>query len=888
MRAVRVFVAKVQALFWQRKANREFDDELQEHLRLLTERFVSQGMSPENATAAARRQFGNTALLQQRQREARTFLSLSTLWRDIRFGVRMLRKNPGSTVTVIVALALGIGMNTAVFSFVNTLLLRPPTWVVEPGRLRELWLHHRGSSGIESYLPLTYPDYTYYRDHNRSFEGMLAFDGDPESVIWNRSGQGQVLQGQLVSGNFFSLLGINAALGRTFSAEDDRVDNPHPVVVLGHAFWQQHLGSDPNIVGKSVILNGTNFSVIGVAPAGFSGLLVAIEPDFWAPLTMVERIIHDTGRLTNRQSNWLIVAGRLAPGASSNVAKAEMDVLAHQVEQAHPDTNKNLDAIVVPATLVPWPYRGYVSAFTGLLMAVFVLVLLIACVNAASLLLVRATVRAREMAIRSALGAGRGQLIRQMMVESILLSSIGGCVGVALASWVTRLLLTLKPADLPITLRIPLDWRVLMFTVVVSLITGAVFGIVPALRSARVDTVPVLKEETQSASYRKSRLRNFLMIGEIATCVVLLIGATLCIRSLLNANSIDPGFDTQHVAVATLDPGSLGYSQAKVDAFYQQLLVHIRALPGIVSASYVDHLPLGAARDSIFVVEGNHDDTEQNRLLVDAFRVAPDYFESLGVPLLRGRDFTRHESEESAHVAIVNQTAARRLWPGQDALGQHITLGSEKTSSEVIGVVKTGKYRTLGEEPIPVIYQMQLPPRRVLVVRSSSDAKPLLDVIRREIQVVDPNMAATDLQTIGEYMSLPLFPARTMGLLLGGSGIFALILTAIGLFGVISYVVSQRTHEIGVRMAMGARRGDVLRLVVRQGLLITIIGLAIGLGGAFAATQLLSSLLYGIRPNDPATLVGVSLGLTGVALLACYIPARRAMRIDPAEALRYE
>ena len=887
-RRLRIFASRIKAMFAQVKANHEFDEELQAHLQLLRERFASQGMSPADADAAARRQFGNTTFVQQRQREARTFLSPSILWRDISYGMRMLRKSPGSTAAIVIALALGIGMNTCVFTFVNALLLRPPTAVHAPAELREVFLHRRGASGFESYMPLSYPDYADYRDRTRSFTGLVAFDGDPVSVIWNRSGEGQAQQLQLVSGNYFSVLGINASLGRTFSMADDQLASPQPAVVLGHAFWQDRLGSDPNILGKPVLLNGTNFTVVGVAPAGFTGMAIGIEPDFWAPLTIAEKIFHDPGRLNSRHTFWLLVAGRLPSGANVASANAEMLVISHQIELAHSDSNKDLEAMLFPATMMPGPYRGIVTAFTGLLMAVFGLVLLIACVNAASLLLVRATGRAREMAIRSALGAGRPRLIRQMLMESLLLCTAAGCAGVALASWTTRLLMALKPAALPLTLRVPLDWRVLLFTAFVSMLTGIAFGIIPALRSARVDTVVVLKEEVQTAGYRKSRLRTGLMITQIATCVVLLIGATLCVRSLLNANSIDPGFDTQHEVVASLDPGSLGYTPQKVDAFSLRLLENIRALPNVTSASYAEHLPLGTSREQSAAIEGTHADTEQNHLQVDVFRVAPDYFKTLGIPLLRGRDFTQREGQGADSALVVNEELAKHFWPGVDPVGKTIILAGEKAKYLVVGVVPTGKYRTLGESPIPVIYRTELPPRLTLVVRTSADPKSLLDTVRRQVPIVDPSMTATDIQTIGDYMSFPLFPARTIGLLLGASGILALVLAWIGLFGVISYAVSQRTREIGVRMAMGAHQADVLKLVMRQGLFVTAVGLSIGLTASLAVTRFLSSLLYGIRPNDPLTIVGVSVGLIVVTMLACYIPARHAMRVDPVIALRYE
>jgi predicted permease len=887
MRFLRLWAAKAVGFFTQKRHDRELDAEIESHLHLLTERYLRQGMSRSDATSAARRQFGNTTMLRQTQRAKRGFLSPLEWWGDIRFGLRMMRKKPGSNAAVVLALALGIGMNAAVFTFVNALLLRPPAGVSEPGSLLEIWLHNRISTGVQSYLPFTYPDYAYFRDHSRSLEGVLAFDGDGSQAIWNRSGAGEIVQGQLVSGNFFSVLRVNAALGRTLSIADDRLESPRDVVVLSHSFWQAQLGADPGVVGRTMVLNGAAFNVIGVAPPGFSGMLVATEPAFWAPLATQEQFTHDKGRITDRNSNWLIVAGRLAPGVDRLKAQAEMHVLARQLETDYPDSNKNQDAVVYPATLVPGPYRGYVSGFTGLLLAVFALVLLIACVNAASLLLARASGRVREMAIRSALGAGRGRLIRQMLVESLLLSSLAGIAGVVIAWWMSRLLLELKPASLPITLEVPLDWRVLLFAVLVSLATGVLFGLVPALRSARVNAAPVLKEETQGAGIRKSRLRSLLLIGEIAACVVLLAGATLCVRSLLNANSIDPGFDTHHIALATLDPGSLGYSPEKVSSFYRRLMDRVLALPGVTAASYAGYLPLGTSEEVTSVSQ--HPGKDPNQSFVDVLRAGPGYFTSMGITVLRGRDFTQREIDSiEPGAVIVNEVLARKLWPGQDPIGKRIVLGEEKNSSEVIGLVKAGKYRTLGEGPVAVVYRGTLPPARTLVVRTSGDARTLLQAVRREVQVVDPMMAATGLQTIEQYMALPLFPARTTGLLLGASGILAVVLTVIGLFGVIAYVVSQRTHEIGVRMALGARQADVLKLVMRQGVYVTSIGIVIGLAAAFAATRLLAPLLYGIGANDPATFAGVVVGVTVVAILACYLPARRAMRVDPAVALRYE
>jgi predicted permease len=889
MSLLRSMVRGLRSLLRKEQVGRELDEELRAFLEMAAEEKMKRGMSAKDALRAVRLERGSLEVTRDVVRAGGWESLVDRWWQDLRFGARMLIKNPGSTAAVVIALALGIGLNTTVFSFVNALLLRPPGRVQAPGSLYEVWLRNPRSSGAMGYLPLTYPDYVYDRDHNRSFQGMLAFDGDPESVIWNRSGEGRVVVGQLVSGNFFSLLGVDAVLGRTISPEDEIRTYREPVVVLGHAFWRQSFASDPAIAGKTLMLNGVTYRVIGVAPAGFTGLLVGIEPDFWAPVTTVEQITRDTSRLSNWHSHWLIAVGRLKRGASVRAARAETSVLNRQIERDHPDLKRNLDVTLFPETLIPGPYRTYVSAFTALLMAVFGLVLLIACANVASFLLARATERTREMAVRSVLGAGRGRLIRQMLVESTLLAGLAGMAGLILGHGTAPLLLALKPASLPITLRLPLDWRVLAFTIIVSLICALAFGLVPALRSTTVQLASNLKDETQPAGYRKSRLRSILMTCEVATCAVLLVGATLCVRSLRNASLIDPGFNTQHVITATLDPGSLGYSEAQVRGFYEQLSEHVRALPGVTALSFADHLPLGPAREQTAVTTGMSPAPDQKDALpIDVLRVAPGYFETMGIALLGGRDFASSEGKEGSGVTVINETLARRLWKKQDPVGRRIRFAQEKVGTEIVGVVKTGKYRTLGEDPLPVAYLPQLPPRRMLVVRTSGDPAALLGAIRREIHSVDPAIAATDLETMQEYMTLPLFPARTTGLLLGVSGFLALALTSIGLFGVISYIVSQRTREIGLRMALGAQQGDVLQLVVRQGLYLTMIGLAVGLGMAFGAARLLSSLLYGIAPTDPTTFIGVGLLLSAVVVLACYIPARRAMRVDPMVALRYE
>ena len=887
MRKLRMLWAKLRGQVAQGREDEQFDAEIREHIALLEKRNQAQGMSAPEAARAARRQFGNVTVLKERQRAQRGILSPTEWWRDVRFGMRMLAKRPASSAAVVLALALGIGLNSAVFTFVNALLLRPPQGVSGTNKLVEVWLHNPKAGGVESYLPFDYPDYAYYRDHTKSLEGLMAFDGDGEGVIWNHAGTGQILHVQFVSGNLFSLLGLNAVAGRTLSADDDMIDNPRQVVVLSYPFWKQKLGGDTGVIGKTLMLDGRAFTVVGVAPASFTGLMVGTDPDFWAPLTAMVRFRpDDQNRFTDRDSSWLIVAGKMHQVGGRKSVQAEVQVLAKQVYLEHGSKGNFQDALVYPLTMVPGPLRVYVGAFTGGLLLVFALVLLIACTNAASLLLARATGRAREMATRSALGAGRARLVRQMLVESLLLAGLAGATGVGIA-WVTsRMLMSLKPANIPVTLSIPMDWRVVLFTAAISVATGVVVGLAPALRASEVRAALVLKDESPSGSLKKSRLRRTLVVAQMAVCVVLLAGAALCVRSLMNANAINAGFDTHHIALATLDPGALGYSSAKINDFYARLLKRVEHLPGVNSASYVQFLPLGTSHSVTFV--SRQVGKDPNAVMADEFRVEPGFFRTIGIPL-RGRDLTQMEADaDQPDAVVINETLAQRMWPGEDPIGKPLALRGEKAMSQVVGVVKNGKYRTLGEAPAAAVFHGQVPPARTLVVRTAGDSRTLLNEIRGEVPIVDPLMAATDVQTIEQFMALPLFPARTVGWLLGVSGILAVLMTAIGLFGVIAYMVSQRTHEIGVRMALGARQSDVMKMVMGQGLRLTAIGLGIGFTAAFGASRLLSPLLYGIGANDPVTMTAVAMGLAVIALTACYLPARKAMSVDPSVALRYE
>ncbi len=808
---------------------------------------------------------------------------MATLLQDLRYGFRLLAKNPVFTLLIVLTLGLGIGVNTVIFSFVNALLFRPPA-VQDSSRLLELWQRNPKTPGLAEYVPLAYPDYVYFRDHNQVFAGLLAFDGEMRPVSWSRAGEGQMAQGQLVSGNFFSVLGLTPAFGRFFLPEEDQMPGGQPVVVLSRSFWKKQFADDPAVLGKTLVLNGTSFAVVGVAPASFTGIVIGNEPDFWAPLTTTTQLTRENFLLTSNGAFWLFGIGRLKPGLSPSQAQANLKILSSSIQQSHPQNHKDLEAATFRVSLVPEPFRGYVAAFTGLLMVVVGLVLLIACANAANLLLAQATGRRREMAIRAALGAGRARLLRQMLIESSIVAVFGGSVAVLLAKWATPALLALKPPSLPIRVEIHQDWRVLSFTFATSIATAILFGIAPALRTSRTDASLVLKEEGLIGGLRSSRLRGALVVTQIAVCLVLLISACLCLRSLVNAKSLDPGFDTRHVALAVLDPGSLGYSEAKGKIYYQQLLNRVEALPGVSSVSLASHLPLTTANWTQEITIEGYKSSPGSELLVPLMTVGPKFFATMGIPLERGREFTE---QDTAASAIINASMAAQFWPGQDPIGRHFKVIEQ--SVEIIGVAKTGKYRTLGEDPEPFMYlPIGYRSRSTLVVRTAGDPRSLLPAVRQQLQALDPNVVPFDLETIQEYMALPMFPARSTGLLLGAFGFLALVLAIAGLYGVMSYAVSQRTREMGVRMALGAADRDLLKLVVGHGLRLTLVGLACGLLGAFALTRVLASLLYGIRPTDPFSFVTMPALLALVTLLASYIPARRATKVDPMVALRYQ
>jgi len=878
-------VSWLSRIFRRRELFNELAEEMREHMEERTEQFMREGLSRKEAARAARMAFGNSTLIEERSREVWQWPSLESIWSDVRYALRQLRKSPMFTITVVLSLALGLGANTTIFTFMNALLFLPPA-VKDGNRLVEVMLRDAKHSGIEGYMPLSTPGYYQLRDHNHTLNGFAAFDGDPRPVSWNDHGQGQQVFGQLVSGNFFSMAGVTPVLGRDFAADEEQTGASHPAILISYSFWQRGLAADASVIGRVLVLNGTSYTIIGVTPPSFGGVVIGSRPDFWASLAMGPTLTRDPKLLSSAGSFWLFGMGRIKPQVSKAQVQADLDVVSNLIQ--HSNSHEKLEAAVFPLQLVPAPFRIYVTAFTGLLMAAVGLVLLIACANAANLLLARAMTRRREFAVRAALGAGRFRLIRQSLTESMLLALAGGAGGLALAHWSVPLLLSLKPVNIPVFVEAPLDWRVISFAFMLSICAGLVFGILPAVRAPQTEVSLALRDESQIAGRRRSRLRDSIVVVQITVCLVLLISAGLCVRSLFNARSINPGFSTHQVALAQLDPESLGYSKVQQKQFYEQLLERVKALPAIGSASLADSLPLGTNRSVHGIyIDGIAQSLDKDGIGVQTSSVAPGYFAAMGIRLLAGRDFVVEDSQPDTTRVVINEEMARRFWPNRNPIGQRFKDGEQ--SVEIVGVVTTGKYRSLGEDPEPFFYRpFDYASRGFLVVRGEGNTQPSLDAIRRVISALDPNVVPMDMESVSEYMALPLFAAHTTGVLLAAFGGVALLLATIGLSGVVSYSVSQRTTEIGVRMALGADRSTVLKQILGQGMRLIAIGIVCGLGVSFAATRVLAGLLYGIKPSDPLTYLAVSLFLVAVAQISCYFPARRAASIDPMQALRAE
>ncbi len=788
-------------------------------------------------------------------------------------------------------MALGIGANTAIFSVVNGIMLKGIP-VENVSSLVEIYFSE--DNGYP-YATASYPDFEALRD---GLPGI--FDG---VASWNlaiarmdRGEEAEVVLGETVSGNYFDLLGVDPTIGRGFLPEEDRTPGTHFVTVLSHGYWERALGADPEILGKSVRINSRPYTVVGIAPEGFNGMMRGLVPDFWVPM-MMERVIHGLSgdRLQRRSSRNLFIKGRLNPDVTVEQAGAALATLSANLAEEYPETNENRAFSLLPTKDVaihPLVDRMLVPV-AALLLTVVGLVLLIACVNLASFLLARAADRKKEIALRLALGAKRSNLIRQLLMETTLLSLLGAGGGVLLAYWTLDLLLSFKPPlPVPVNLDVGIDGTVLAFTTLVALLAGVAFGLVPALQATNPDLAPVLKDEgATTQGRRRLNVRNGLVVTQVAVSLVLLVGAGLFVRSLQKAQAIDPGFITEEAVLLWPNMQLSGFTEDEGKQIYLELEERLAALPGVSAVGLVSRLPLGASVQTAGVkIEGVQPSAGRDEIDVDDTEVSGEYFEAMGIPILRGRNFGPEDGPESPRVVIVSEAAAERFWPGQDPLGKPVQY-SPTSTAQVIGVAADTKVRTLGEAPRPFLYdnaRRSYNEALTILVKGNRSSLELLPAVRRAALEIAPNMVVMELKTMEEHMGLLLFAPRMAALLLSVFGALALVLAGVGLYGLVSYAVSRRTKEVGIRISLGADAAKVVNMVMGGGMRLVLVGSVIGMALSASVTWLLSGYLYGIGALDLATFFGIPFLLGGVALGAAYVPAKRASRVNPVEALRSE
>ena len=811
---------------------------------------------------------------------------MSNFIQDLRYAARLLAKNPGFALVAVLTLALGIGANTTIFTWVNGFLLNGFPGVPDADRLLAINFVYRGGGSTS----FSYPDFDDFRMRADKIDivGM-----DMEAMNLKLGDEGERIWGKIVTGNFFEGLGVRPALGRGFQPDEWKSVGSHPVVVISHALWQRKFAGDPGIVGRTITLNNTQFHVVGVTPEDFRGAYVGLAFDAYVPMQMFGVFSPGGGsRMEQRGNHWFDGLAKLKPGVSLEEAQAQLAVVSKQLSDAYPDTNRDMVGTLYPLYRSPYGATSVMGPVLIILSGVVGLVLLIACANVANLLLAKASARRKEIAIRVSLGASRGQLVRQLLTESMLLAFAGGALGVAFAFWSWDLLLSFMPsADLPIALTgNNMDWLTLSYTFALSLVTGLLFGLAPALEASRRDVVSTLKDEG-SVGGSKGRLRNSLVVAQVSLSLLLLVSAGLLLRSLANAQSLTAGFQPKGVWLGSVDLFPSGYTPETGREFQRQLLQRVSTLPGVEVASLARRVPLGfgGSSTSSIRVEGFTAVKDEDRPFASINNVSPNYFRSMGIEILRGRDFNAQDLRGAQNVVVINDVMVQRYWKDREPLGGVVHLGD--TAMTVVGVVRSHKYRSLAEAPRPFLY---LPLEQwyrsdvTLHVRTQGEPGALSSSLRSAFRELDATLPLFNVTTLDNHIGAATFAQRLGGYMLAAFGALALLLAAIGIYGVMSFSVSQRTREIGIRMALGAGQQNILGMVLGQGAFLIGIGVALGLGVALTAAAWLRSLLLNVSPRDPLTFVVVPVILAAVALLATLIPARRATRVDPLVALRHD
>jgi len=873
---------RLRSLFRRNDADQELDEELQDHVERKSEEYVARGLAPTEARRQAMLEMGGIEKRKEECRDVRRVNWIQDLTQDSRFGLRMLRKNPGFTSVAVLSLALGIGVNALAFSVVNALLLRPLP-VAHPSELAFV----QGNK----YPAQSFPNYIDLRDRNEAFSGLIGYRISPMDL--ETANGARRIWGYLATGNYFDVLGVKPVIGSFFHQSDDMQQGASPYVVLSYNAWRSEFDGDSRIVGKEIRINRLSYTVLGVAPPDFHGTERWYWPEVWIPMMMEPQIEVGSSWLNNRNTWNVWVIGRLKPNASRAQAEANLNTVGAQLARQYPLVDAGLQFRLVEPGLVGDVIGGPAKAFTLGLFGLAGLVLIVACTNLASLLTARTTDRQRELAVRLAIGAGRGRIVRQVLTETLMLSAIGGLAGYGLSVLLARALSHWRaPMDFPVQFNVNPDWRVFLFALVASVIAGGLFGCLPAWRASKTDANSMLKGPTTTAGLRRLALRDGVVVLQVALCFVLVSGCLLSLQGLRRALQMNLGFEPQHVSVVAFDLGLAGYSDQQGRAFQERALRAINNLPGVNSASYSNSLPLSLDQSTTMAFPSDKPDLRVSDYVgAIYYQISPNFFQTLGTKVLMGRDFTWRDDVNSPRVAIVNRAFGQQVLHTSNPVGRRFWNGFHGTLVEIVGVVENGKYQSLTESPEPVVFWPTLQAYNsttTLEVKSVLPSSEMVNDMRRTISQLDPQLPVYGAGNLDQMLGLAFFPIRAAAIALSAFGLLAIMLAATGIHGLVAYAVSRRIHEIGIRVALGARPTQVLRTVLGRTALLLAIGSALGLVLALAAGQVLASIVYGASSRDPAVLASALVGTAVIGAMASWMPARRAMRVDPMVALRYE